>query len=131
LTDRFDDDREPADVLPELADRDLEAAPGEEHLYSSANYLVLAAVVEAVTGRSFPGVLAEQVLEPAGMDQAVTTPGRAADRVPPGHRFVLGHPRPFDSPYDPAGAAYGYLGGSLEDAVAFAQAHLGDSDALL
>ncbi len=32
---------------------------------------------------------------------------------------------PFTTPYDPAGVGYGYLGGTLTDAVAFAQANLG------
>ena len=31
----------------------------------------------------------------------------------------------FDSPYDPAGLGYGYLGGSIEDLARFAQAQLG------
>jgi len=47
-----------------------------------------------------------------------------------GHRYVVGRTVPFTTPYDPAGASYGYLGGSLEDAAAFAQANLGDGTML-
>ncbi|WP_262391255.1 serine hydrolase [Nocardiopsis sp. CNR-923] len=42
------------------------------HAYSSANYLLLGAVVERVTGEDFGDYLREAVLDPVGMDTAFT-----------------------------------------------------------
>ena len=69
-------------------------------------------------------MLRDRLLEPAGMDTVIADADDAADRLPPGHRYVLGRARAFDSRFDPAGVSSGYLGGSLRDAVAFARAHL-------
>ncbi|MDO3650306.1 serine hydrolase domain-containing protein [Nocardia mangyaensis] len=123
-TDRGDANRRPGDVVPELAEEALITEPGTAHHYSSTNYLLLAAVVEAVTGRPFTDVLTERVLDPLGMRTTITTP---ASSPPPGHRYFFGHPFPFTTPFDPAGVAYGYLGGALGDLAAFARASLTDS----
>src|SRR5690606_11208053 len=82
------------------------------------------------TGRPFTEVLTEHVLEPLGMRTAVTTARQATAAIPPGHRFVFDRPMRFATPFDPAGAAYGYLGGTLDDLAAFARASL-DDDSLL
>lgn len=112
-------------MVAELADESLTGEPGVTHRYSSTNYLLLGAVVESVTGRPFTAVLAERVLEPLGMRTAVTSAERAGAVVPDGHRFVFGRPMSFAAPFDPAGVAYGYLGGTLNDLAAFARASLG------
>lgn len=129
-TDRPDAGRTPTSAVAELTEEDLVSEPGAEHHYSSTNYLVLAAVVEAVTGRSFIDVLTERLLVPLGMDSAVIDANRASE-VPKGHRFVFGRPVPFDAPFDPAGVAYGYLGGTLRDAAAFASGALGGSTGVI
>jgi CubicO group peptidase (beta-lactamase class C family) len=131
LTDRFHRDRRPADVLPELADVSAVSEPGAAFHYSSVNYLVLTAVIEAVTAQPYSEVLSDRVLQPAGMRDAITRPVEAEGRLPPGHRYVFGQALGFDSPYDPAGVGYGYLGGSLDDLAAFTSATLGGEHALL
>ena len=131
LTDQFAPGRRPADAIPALAEVQPIAAPGAEHHYSSLNYLVLSAVIEEVTGRGFTDVLADRVLDPLGMQDAITSADQAEDRLPPGHRFVFGQAVGFSTPYDPAGVGYGYLGGTLADAAAFAQANLGSDPVVL
>ncbi|MFI7071231.1 serine hydrolase domain-containing protein [Micromonospora sediminicola] len=130
LTDRYDADRRPGDVVDDLADVRLAAGVGAKHVYSSLNYMLLGAVVEEVTGRDFAKVLRERLLVPAGMDTAIVDADDAADRLPPGHRYVLGQPRAFRTAFDPAGLSSGYLGGSLRDAVAFVEANLDGSRVL-
>ena len=49
---------------------DLLFPPGSESQYSDANYVLLAAVVESVTGLGFGEVLREQIFRPAGMNQS-------------------------------------------------------------
>lgn len=129
-TDRTDAGRRPGDAVAELAHESLAGEPGVTHRYSSTNYLLLAAVVESVTGRLFADVLAERVTEPIGMRTTVMSAERATAVVPEGHRFVFGRPMSFAAPFDPAGVAYGYLGGTIEDLAAFARASLGDESLL-
>jgi Beta-lactamase class C and other penicillin binding proteins len=114
----------PAARLAALDDVRPLAPPGTAYAYTSANYLVLAAVVEAVTGRPLAEHLRTAVFEPAGMDGAVADAASAAARgLPPGHRLLWGVPAPITA-VDEHGAGYGYLGGGLDDLAAFAALHL-------
>ncbi len=45
-------------------------APGSRFSYSNTGYMLLGLVIGAVTGRSHPEVIAEEVLRPLGMDDA-------------------------------------------------------------
>lgn len=130
LTDRAEPNRRPGDVVDDLADASLEAGVGERHIYSSVNYMLLGAIIEAVTGKDLAVVLRERLFGPAGMESMITDQGTAAERLPPGHRYVLGRARPFRTSFDPAGVGYGYVAGSLDDAAAFARALLGAGDVL-
>ncbi|MFD3686435.1 serine hydrolase domain-containing protein [Nocardiopsis sp. NPDC058631] len=122
---RGEDCPRPADRLGALDRIDPLAPPGEEYAYTSANYLVLAAVVESVTGTSFADHLRGAVLEPAGAGGSVTDPASARDRaLPPGHLPLWGVTAPVATGLDPHGAAYGYLGGDLDDLAALASLYL-------
>ncbi|GAB3206995.1 hypothetical protein GCM10027294_11820 [Marinactinospora endophytica] len=95
--------------------------PGTVYAYSSANYLVLTALVESVTGRPFADHLEHAVLDPAGMDGAITGRASARERnLPPGHQLLWGVASPVAGGVDDDGAGYGYLGGDLNDLAAFA-----------
>ncbi|MFF6790739.1 serine hydrolase domain-containing protein [Streptomyces filamentosus] len=99
--------------------------PGTAYAYSSANYLVLAAVVESVTGRPFADHLRAGVLRPAGMDGAIADRASARARnLPPGHQLLWGVPSAIADGVDDDGAAYGYTGGDLNDLAAFASLQL-------
>ncbi len=100
--------------------------PGDPgtHEYSSANYLVLGAVMEEVTG-DFRGYLRESVLEPVGMDGVFASAARAREAgLSPGHRTLWGVPVADADGVDDEGAAYGYLGGDVTDLAAFARAQV-------
>ncbi|MGH9873835.1 MAG: serine hydrolase [Pyrinomonadaceae bacterium] len=45
----------------------LVSKPGEKYRYSNTNYVLLAIVVERVSGRPFAGFLADKILKPLGM----------------------------------------------------------------
>ncbi|MFC9970397.1 serine hydrolase domain-containing protein [Spirillospora sp. NPDC127200] len=99
--------------------------PGTRYAYSSANYLLLAAVVEAVTKRPFADHLRRSVLGPAGMSGAIADAASAKRRdLPPGHQLLWGFPAAIADGVDDHGAAYGYLGGDLGDLAAFASLQL-------
>jgi CubicO group peptidase (beta-lactamase class C family) len=69
--------------------RELDFAPGEEHLYSNTGYNVLAAVVARITGQSFRSWTGTNLFEPLGMrstfvcdNAAEPVPNRADSYVP-------------------------------------------------
>ncbi|MER6916675.1 serine hydrolase domain-containing protein [Streptomyces sp. NPDC000594] len=122
VTDCHDTDcPRPAGRLAELDGVEPLGPPGAAYAYSSASYLILAAVVEAATGRSFADELRRSVLRPAGMDGAIADRATARARdLSPGHQPLWGVPAAVADGYDDHGAAYGYLGGDLGDLAAFA-----------
>ncbi|MDV5147345.1 serine hydrolase domain-containing protein [Streptomyces sp. SBC-4] len=111
--------------VAELDDVHPLGPPGTTYAYSSANYLVLAAVVESVTGRPFADHLRDSVLRPAGMNGAIADRASARERnLPPGHQLLWGMPSAIADGVDDDGAAYGYTGGDLNDLAAFASLQL-------
>lgn len=91
-----------------LRDSEPVGDPGEGHVYSSANYLVLGALVERVTGQPFATTLTDELLEPAGMTDTITTSDQAERAgLGAGHRYVLGRATAYDRPYSDSGVPYG------------------------
>ncbi len=54
-------------VLPEY--KQLKFKPGEKAVYSNLNYMVLGAVIEAVTGQAYEDYITENILQSLGMSQ--------------------------------------------------------------
>ncbi|WP_432108840.1 serine hydrolase domain-containing protein [Streptomyces sp. AA1529] len=99
--------------------------PGTDYTYTSANYLVLTAVIEAVTHRPFAEYVRRAVLTPAGMDTAIADRASAREQhLPPGHQLLWGRPAAVADEVDDHGAGYGYLGGTLADLADFAALQL-------
>jgi CubicO group peptidase (beta-lactamase class C family) len=71
--------RRPADMLPLFADLPAVAAPGERYAYNDAGFLLVGLVIEAVTGRPYASVVADEVFGPAGM---IDTAIEAIDHEP-------------------------------------------------
>ncbi|MCD9625650.1 serine hydrolase domain-containing protein [Rhabdothermincola salaria] len=66
------------------------AAPGERFEYSNTNYVLLALIVEAVTGRPFPDVVDTEILGQLGMSSSVVRDDQGvllADQAP-GYAFA-------------------------------------------
>jgi N-acyl-D-amino-acid deacylase len=57
----------PEAVVRYMASRPLDFAPGSAFAYSNVGYLFLGRVVEAVTGRSYPDFVREELLRPMGI----------------------------------------------------------------
>jgi CubicO group peptidase (beta-lactamase class C family) len=127
LTDRYDN--RPGGLARSV--RDLAtvrpiAAVGQTHEYSDANYMILGALVESVAGDTFAGYLRRHVLGPLRMTHSAATADEArAVGLPPGHRYHLGRPQRFATPFDTAGVPYGFLAASLDDMSHYAIAQLG------
>lgn len=69
------------------------SSPGAQHEYSSPNYLVLGAIIEAVTGRSFAEYVQTEILTPIGMLHSFTSQQDAMQAgMARGHRYWFGIP---------------------------------------
>lgn len=73
----------PAEDLTEsverLQDWELEAAPGDRHLYSNMNYQVAGRLVEKVSGTPFATYLERNLFGPLGMDDTTSVDTSGAD----------------------------------------------------
>lgn len=87
------DDRTLASHVRALRQVSLASAPGAEHRYASPNYLVLGAIVEAVSGLSFAEYIQQRILTPLGMPHSHVDQNAAiADGMAQGHRYWFGFP---------------------------------------
>jgi len=60
--------RKVEDYIPIWGPKPLEFEPGTRESYSNFGYTVLGAVIEAVSGQSYPDYVQEHIFDPAGMD---------------------------------------------------------------
>jgi CubicO group peptidase (beta-lactamase class C family) len=93
-----------------------------EYAYSSANYLVLGALIEQADGRPFDRSLTERVTGPTGMAHTRVDDGRAV--LPAGHRPLWGRSTTYAPGPEPSGASYGYLVSTLDDLENYARSQL-------
>jgi CubicO group peptidase (beta-lactamase class C family) len=62
--------REPRDFFPLFADKSLLFEPGERSEYSNAGFMVLGAIIEAVSGQPYDEYVIDEIFAPAGMTNA-------------------------------------------------------------
>jgi len=104
----------------ELTDENCVAEPGDKHIYSNANYALLGAVIEAVSGKTYEDYMESHIFTPLGMEHTAATVQKAeALGWQHGYRSWLGLSVPSDIPYDNGGAPYGYLAASSSDMARF------------
>jgi CubicO group peptidase (beta-lactamase class C family) len=71
--------------------------PGEKYRYSNANYVLLAVVVERVSGRRFADFLADKILNPLGMRNTFVYDGSLHTRKSVATAYdQFGNPAPAD-----------------------------------
>ncbi|WP_411280972.1 serine hydrolase domain-containing protein [Gemmatimonas sp.] len=85
------------DQVRALAHVTLNNAPGVVHEYASPNYLVLGAIVEVVSGRSYASYVQASIFSPLEMRDSHVEQTVAHDRAHPGrlssgHVYVFGFP---------------------------------------
>ncbi len=84
-----------------LADVSLADPPGAKHEYASPNYLVLGAIIERVSGMSFPDYMRANVFEPLNMQHTyVDQEAALRGGMSRGHRYWFGLPRPVTLRYE-------------------------------
>jgi D-alanyl-D-alanine carboxypeptidase len=69
-----------SDWFETFAEKPLAFEPGDHHEYSNGGYIVLAAIIEKISGLSFTEYLKKNVFEPAGMRETGLT--TASEKLP-------------------------------------------------
>lgn len=115
------------DHVRALAGTSLAHAPGLQHEYSSPNYLVLGAVIEAVTGETFAHYVERSIFAPLQMGHSHTDRTRAiAQGMARGHVYVLGYPRETTLPFEHDRLPTAALISSAQDMAQFLIAQLAE-----
>lgn len=116
-------ERSPMETVGLVFREDLLFPPGTGHEYSNTGYILLAALIERITGQSFERYLTEAVLAPAGL---VSTRDADPDAVLPrrasGYRRVSGTWRNALPLAASAPSGAGMLASTLDDLVTWDRA---------
>ncbi len=112
--------------LRQLSDLSLRRAPGTDFEYSNFNYMLLGAVVEAVSGQTYGEYVADHIFAPLGMSAAAQAAGLAAP-----HRWWFGFPASVDAPYLADALPAGFLIASAEDMARYLSFQQSGSPAVL
>jgi CubicO group peptidase (beta-lactamase class C family) len=107
------------------------AAPGEGFQYSNANYQILGALIESVSGQSFEDHVTERIFRPLGMGAGfASTPEGTPRDVAVGHRYWFGQPVPTGIlEHDRHVLAQALVVASAEDLARYVLFHLGHAPA--
>lgn len=117
------DDKAIERMVQNLSIEHLTSVPGERHQYSNANFVILGALIESVTGVPFAEFIEREVFQPLGMQQAAANTQQAVEKgLQPGYRSWLGFSVESRVPYDTGGAPYGYMAASAEDLAHYIRA---------
>ena len=70
-----------ADLVARFRDKPLKFEPGESYAYSDSDYILLAAIIEKVSGQSYGDFLKEAIFDPAGMSNSGEYRSQALDSL--------------------------------------------------
>jgi CubicO group peptidase (beta-lactamase class C family) len=102
---------------------------GKKFQYSNANYTILGAIVQTVSGMSYEEYIQQHIFTPLEMQHSYTSQDRAQQATPAlsvGHRFWFGQPVATEIPYNRGDLPAGYLISSAEDMAHYLISHLND-----
>ncbi|TKI14321.1 beta-lactamase family protein [Bacillus wiedmannii] len=103
-----------------LSNVKLTAPPGEKYQYSNTNYIILGALIEAVTNETYSSYMEKHIFQPLNMNGAAASKETAYEKgYLTGYQSWFGIPRKSVVSYDNAGAPYGYITANLEDMIQY------------
>ena len=106
-----------ANGVRSFAGTDLIAKPGQLFEYSNANYVILGAIIKAVSGKNYEDFIEQDLFAPLGMSNSYASVTQARHHgLATGHRYWFGQPVAFeaDIPHSKVLAPAGYLVSSVE-----------------
>jgi len=115
-------------LLSFVEDQGLRFPPGSEYEYSNSDNIVVALIIEAVTGQPFASALAEQVLDPLGLDHT-SLPEGVEMPAPYVHGYELQPPQPPEDVSELLAAGWAWASGGIvstpADMNAFVRGYVG------
>jgi hypothetical protein len=102
-----------------------QAQAGERYQYSNANYVILGALIETVSGQSYQAYMQEHIFEPLDMANTFSSQQEAVSHgMASGYGIRFNLPLPFQAPYPAGSVPAGYLITSAEDMAHYLAAHM-------
>jgi len=124
--------RTPGDYLELYGTRNLQFQPGAQFSYSNYGFMLLGAIIERVTGKSYYDAVAERVHAPAQMTgtgsapEDSLVPGRSVGYMRPGGGALTSNAQTLPYRGTPAGGGYSTVGDLARFAVALREHKLLD-----
>jgi D-alanyl-D-alanine carboxypeptidase len=124
--------RTPGDYLALYGTRNLQFQPGAQFSYSNYGFMLLGAIIERVTGKSYYDVVAEGIHVPAQMIATGSAPedslvaGRSVGYMRPGGALLVSNALTLPYRGTPAGGGYSTVGDFARFAVALREHKLLD-----
>lgn len=104
------------DVVALLANVRPDARPGAKFDYSNANYVLLGAIVEKVSGQPYEQYVHSRVLDPVGMTSSYASMEVARQHgLATGYHYFFGRPLPVTPSYPREVTAAGFISASAQD----------------
>lgn len=104
-------------------------APDAHWEYSNANYQILGAVIEKVSGQEFASYVEAQILDPIGMERSFVSDGQRHDAMAVGHQPWFGSKRPLaDNSTDRVNAPAGGVVATASDMALYLALMLNGQD---
>jgi CubicO group peptidase (beta-lactamase class C family) len=108
----------------------LNRAPGSSYEYSNANYVVLGAIIETVTGQTYRDYMRQHVFAPLAMNHTYASLADVPrEAMTHGHKMFLGANVAAEVPYAPAFVPVGFVISSASDIAKYLAAQLPGSSA--
>jgi CubicO group peptidase (beta-lactamase class C family) len=124
--------RTPGDYLELYGTRNLQFQPGAQFSYSNYGFMLLGAIIERVTGKSYYDVVTERIQAPAQMIATGSAPedslveGRSVGYMRPGGALLVSNALTLPYRGTPAGGGYSTVGDFARFAVALREHKLLD-----
>jgi CubicO group peptidase (beta-lactamase class C family) len=99
----------PAQLIAMFEDKPLEFPPGTKFSYSNSGYVVLGAIIERVSGRSYAAYLDQAIFKPAGLAHTVVGDDPGAPDRAEGYQIADGK----IAPADPIDLSMPYAAGAI------------------
>ncbi len=92
IMDIIDQETSLADLIARFKDKPLKFEPGSSYGYSNSNYVLLAAIIEKVSGKSYGEFIKENIFGPAGMADSGEYVNQALDGLAAAYTLAEGGP---------------------------------------
>ncbi|MFD0085170.1 serine hydrolase domain-containing protein, partial [Priestia megaterium] len=108
-----------------LKDMKLRGTAGAKFEYSNANYNILGALIQSVSGEAYGEYVQKQIFTPLSMAHSFTSRALAEQNgLSKGHQSIFGWVKTANPPERPVDVPSGYIMSSAEDIAHYLMAHM-------